>query len=139
MRVVILGCGRVGATLAARLERAGHHVTVIDTRSDAFQRLDPDFRGERILGNGVDEDVLRRAGIEEADAFAAVTNGDNRNIMASQIAREIFHTKRVVCRIYDPLREQTYNEMGMETFCPTIIAADTVYDALTDHEADVHV
>ena len=139
MRVVILGCGRVGATLAARLDRAGHHVTVIDTRSDAFERLDPEFRGERVLGNGIDEDVLKRAGIKEADAFAAVTNGDNRNIMASQIAREIFHIKKVVCRIYDPLREQTYNEMGLETFCPTIIAADKAYEALAGHEADVHV
>lgn len=99
MNIVILGCGRVGSTLATMMDRAGHKVSVIDFSSDAFQRLPPQFGGETIIGNGVDEDVLIRAGIKEADAFAAVTNGDNRNIMASQIANEIFHVKKVVCRI----------------------------------------
>jgi trk system potassium uptake protein TrkA len=131
VKVVILGCGRVGATLASRLEQAGHSVVIIDASSDAFQRLDPKFKGERIQGNGIDEEVLKRAGIESADAFAAVTNGDNRNIMASQIAREIFRVKKVICRIYDPLREKTYQELGLETICPTIIGANMVFDALT--------
>jgi trk system potassium uptake protein TrkA len=131
VKVVILGCGRVGATLASRLEQAGHDVVVIDASSDAFQRLDPKFKGERILGNGVDEEVLKRAGIESADAFAAVTNGDNRNIMASQIAKEIFNIKRVICRIYDPLRQKTYEELGLETFSPTILGANVLFDALT--------
>jgi trk system potassium uptake protein TrkA len=131
VKVVILGCGRVGATLASRLEQAGHDVTIIDASSEAFQRLDPKFKGERVQGNGIDEEVLKRAGIESADAFAAVTNGDNRNIMASQIAREIFHVKKVICRIYDPLREKTYQELGLETICPTIIGANMVFDALT--------
>jgi trk system potassium uptake protein len=131
VKVVILGCGRVGATLASRLEQAGHNVVVIDTSSDAFQRLDSKFKGERIQGNGVDEEVLRRAGTESADAFAAVTNGDNRNIMASQIAKEIFHVKRVICRIYDPLRQKTYEELGLETFSPTILGANVLFDALT--------
>jgi trk system potassium uptake protein len=131
VKVVILGCGRVGATLASRLEQAGHDVVVIDASSDAFQRLDPKFKGERILGNGVDEEVLKRAGIESADAFAAVTNGDNRNIMASQIAKEIFNVKRVICRIYDPLRQKTYEELGLETFSPTILGANVLFDALT--------
>lgn len=131
MKVVILGCGRVGATLATRLDQAGHDVTVVDASSDAFQRLDVKFRGERIQGNGVDEEVLKRAGVESADAFAAVTNGDNRNIMASQIAKEIFHVKKVVCRIYDPLRQTTYNELGLETICPTIVGADMIFEALT--------
>jgi trk system potassium uptake protein TrkA len=131
VKVVILGCGRVGATLASRLEQAGHDVTIIDARSDAFQRLDSKFKGKRIQGNGVDEEVLKRAGIEAADAFAAVTNGDNRNIMASQIAKEIFHVKRVICRIYDPLRQQTYEELGLETFSPTILGANVLFDALT--------
>ncbi len=85
MKIVILGCGRVGSTLATNLDHAGHTVSVIDFSSEAFQRLSPDFGGETIPGNGVDEEVLIRAGIKEADAFAAVTNGDNRNIMASQI------------------------------------------------------
>jgi trk system potassium uptake protein TrkA len=131
VKVVILGCGRVGATLASRLEQAGHDVAIIDVSNDAFQRLDPKFKGERIQGNGIDEEVLRRAGIESAEAFAAVTNGDNRNIMASQIAREIFHIKKVICRIYDPLREKTYQELGLETICPTIIGTNMVFDALT--------
>jgi trk system potassium uptake protein TrkA len=131
VKVVILGCGRVGATLASRLEQAGHEVVVIDVSNEAFQRLDSKFKGERIQGNGVDEEVLKRAGIESADAFAAVTNGDNRNIMASQIAKEIFNVKRVICRIYDPLRQKTYEELGLETICPTIIGANMVFDALT--------
>lgn len=131
MRIVILGCGRVGAALATKLDQAGHTVSVIDMSSDSFQRLDPQFRGEKIVGNGVDEEVLRRAGIEKADAFAAVTNGDNRNIMASQIAKEIFHVKKVVCRIYDPLRQATYNELGLETICPTTLGADMVFASLT--------
>lgn len=138
MRVVILGCGRVGATLAAKLDQAGHQVTIIDARVDSFQRLDPRFKGERVLGNGVDEEILKRAGIESADAFAAVTNGDNRNIMASQLAKEIFNIKKVVCRIYDPLRAQTYNELGLETICPTIIGADMLYGSLTGDQADMH-
>ena len=131
MRIVILGCGRVGAALATKLDQAGHTVSVIDMSSDSFQRLDPQFRGEKIVGNGVDEEVLRRAGIEKADAFAAVTNGDNRNIMASQIAKEIFHVKKVVCRIYDPLRQATYNELGLETICPTTLGADMAFTSLT--------
>lgn len=130
MNIVILGCGRVGATLATQLEQAGHKIAIIDSSSDAFQRLSSKFKGDKIVGNGVDEEVLKRAGIEKADAFAAVTNGDNRNIMASQIAKEIFHIKKVVCRIYDPLRESTFKELGLETICPTTIISDMVSDAL---------
>ena len=130
MKIVILGCGRVGSTLATMLDRAGHTVSIIDYSSEAFQRLSPDFGGETYVGNGVDEDILIRAGIKEADAFVAVTNGDNRNIMASQIAKEIFHVNKVMCRIYDPIREQTYRELGMVTMCPTTIGAQIFYDGL---------
>ena len=130
MKIVVLGCGRVGSTLATMMDRAGHKVSVIDYSSDAFQRLAPDFGGETIIGNGVDEEVLVRAGIKEADAFAAVTNGDNRNIMASQIAKDIFNVKRVVCRIYDPMREETYHELGLETICPTKVGADLLFQAI---------
>ena len=132
MKIVILGCGRVGATLASMLSKVGHTVSVVDQSSDAFQRLGPDFQGTTFVGNGVDEDVLIRAGIREADAFAAVTNGDNRNIMASQIAREIFKVKKVVCRIYDPIREETYRELGLETFCPTLVGSQIIFDAITE-------
>ena len=130
MKYVILGCGRVGSTLASMLDHAGHDVSVIDYSSEAFQRLSPDFRGETVPGNGVDEEVLIRAGIKEADAFAAVTNGDNRNIMASQIAKEIFKVNKVMCRIYDPIREETYHELGLETISPTKVGAQMFFDAL---------
>lgn len=130
MKIVILGCGRVGATLATMLDRAGHTVSVVDQSSDAFQRLNPDFSGDTIVGNGVDEDILIRAGIRDADAFVAVTNGDNRNIMASQIAKEIFKVKKVMCRIYDPIREETYHELGLDTISPTIIGAQMFFDAI---------
>jgi trk system potassium uptake protein TrkA len=135
VKVVILGCGRVGATLATQLDKAGHTVTVIDNNTEAFQRLNPEFQGERVTGNGIDEDVLRRAGIESADAFAAVTNGDNRNIMASQIAKEIFHVQKVVCRIYDPIRQSTYSELGIETISPTIVGANLLFGAITSKKA----
>ena len=136
MNIVILGCGRVGSTLATMLDRAGHTVSVIDFSSDAFRRLEPDFSGTTIVGNGVDEEILIRAGIKEADAFAAVTNGDNRNIMSSQIAKEIFNVKKVVCRIYDPIRESTYHELGLETISPTIIGARLIFEALSSDKQE---
>ena len=132
MKIVILGCGRVGALLATLLDRDGHTVSVIDQVNTSFERLPNEFGGSEFVGNGVDEDVLLRAGIKDADAFIAVTNGDNRNIMASQMAREIFKVKKVVCRIYDPIREETYREMGMETFCPTVMGAQKLFNAVTD-------
>lgn len=133
MKVVILGCGRVGAMLAQILAGEGHQVIVIDQNSDAFSRLGPEFPREQVvLGDGTDEDVLKRAGIETADAFVATTNGDNRNIMAVQIARDTFGVPRVMCRIYDPIRQQTYNEMGLESICPTVVGAQLFRDALLD-------
>ena len=131
MNIVILGCGRVGALLAMQLDNAGHTVTVVDSSNDAFQRLDPEFKGDKVTGNGVDEEVLRRARLEAADAFIAVTNGDNRNIMASQMAKQLFNVKKVLCRIYDPLRESTYRELGLETFCPTLLGANMLFDAIS--------
>jgi len=132
VKIVILGCGRVGATLATMMDLAGHKVSIIDYSNESFRRLDPKFGGETVVGNGIDEDVLIRAGIKEADAFAAVTNGDNRNIMASQVAKEIFNIKKVVCRIYDPIRQSTYTELGLETICPTVIGAQLLFDSLLD-------
>lgn len=131
MKIVILGCGRVGAALATMMDRAGHSVSIIDMSSDSFQRLDSKFGGETIQGNGIDEEVLISAGIKDADAFAAVTNGDNRNIMASEIAKEIFKVKKVVCRIYDPIRQSTYNELGLESISPTIVGAQLLFSAIT--------
>ncbi len=129
MKIIILGCGRLGAHLARRLDHEGHHVTVIDRNSDSFTRLGGDFQGTMILGTGIDEDVLRRAGIESADAFVAVSNGDNTNAMAAEIAKLVFKVPRVVARLYDPVREDTYHALGlMETVCPTIMGSDKIHE-----------
>ncbi len=133
MRVVILGCGRVGAALTQMMSAEGHDVTIIDQSSDAFSRLGQEFPQERtVLGDGTDEDVLKRAGIETADAFVAVTNGDNRNILAAQVARYRFGVRKVMCRIYDPIRQETYNAMGLESICPTIVGAKLFRDAVVN-------
>ncbi len=133
MRVVILGCGRVGAMLAQLLTGEGHDVTVIDQDSNAFRRLGSEFpQSQTVIGDGTDADVLRRAGIEQADAFVATTNGDNRNIMAAQIARHTFDVRKVMCRIYDPIRQETFNGLGLESICPTIVGAKLFRDALVN-------
>jgi trk system potassium uptake protein TrkA len=124
MKIVIMGCGRVGAQLASMLDADGHSVTVLDIDAYSFRRLPPSFAGSALLGNGIDEAVLKRAGIEEADAFFALTQGDNRNIMASQIAKHIFNVPRVICRIYDPLRQEIFASLGLESISPTIVFAD---------------
>ncbi len=123
MKVIIMGCGRVGARLAGLLDADGHAVTILDTDAYSFRRLPPKFDGTALIGNGINEEVLKRAGIEEADAFVAVTQGDNRNVMATQIAKHIFNVPKVVCRIYDPLRQELYSTLGLETFSPTTIFA----------------
>ena len=128
MRVVIVGCGRVGATLARQMAGEGHDVTIIDQTSDAFRRLGTKFKGTRLVGPGTDVDVLRRAGIESADVFVAVTDGDNRNIMATQIAKNVFDVPKVLTRLYDPNRAQAYQELGIETICTTSIATGLLHD-----------
>lgn len=130
MKIVIMGCGRVGARLATLFDREGHHVTILDLRAEAFTRLPSDFGGETLHGTGIDEDVLRLAGIEQADLFLAMTQGDNSNIMAAQIAKINFRVPRVITRIYDPDREETYHQMGVETLCPTILISNRVYEAV---------
>jgi trk system potassium uptake protein len=132
--VIIMGCGRVGARLANLLEADGHEVTILDTSASAFGRLGPDFRGTRLIGSGVDTEVLIRAGIERADAFAACTQGDNRNIMASQIAREIFNVQKVVTRIYDPIRKDTFATLGLDAISPTVIGAAHFFARLTGEQ-----
>ena len=104
MKVIIVGCGRVGARLAKQLDAEGHQVTVVDQLVSAFNRLGRDFGGNMIVGNCIDEAVLRRAGVEKADCFVSVTNGDNRNLMAAQIAQRFFKVPRVITRLYDPIR-----------------------------------
>jgi trk system potassium uptake protein TrkA len=132
MKVVIMGCGRVGAQLAALLDIEGHEVTVLDVNSGSFRRLIPTFKGTALLGDGTDEDSLRKAGIEEADAFIAVTQGDNRNIMAAQIAKYIFNVPKVICRIYDPLREELYQTLGLDAVSPTTVLAQLLREKLVE-------
>ncbi len=128
MNVVIMGCGRVGAQLAALLEEAGHKVTILDRDAYSFHRLPSSFNGTPLVGDGTDEESLKKAGIEEADAFVAVTQGDNRNVMAAQIAKEVFNVPKVVCRIYDPLREEIYHTLGLDTISPTKVGAQLLRD-----------
>jgi len=125
-----MGCGRVGAQLAALLDADEHTVTVLDRDDYSFRRLPSDFSGTALLGNGLDEGVLKRAGIEKADAFVAVTQGDNRNVMAAQIAKHIFNVPRVLCRIYDPLRRDLYETLGLEAISPTTIFAQILKEEL---------
>jgi trk system potassium uptake protein TrkA len=112
VHVVIMGCGRVGSTLARSLEDRNHTVSVIDSEPDAFRRLGPGFNGDKIAGMGFDQEVLEKAGIRRADAFAAVSTGDNSNIIAARVARETFGIQQVVARIYDPGRAEVYQRLG---------------------------
>ena len=130
MKVVIMGCGRVGARLAALLDADGHTITILDRDAYSFRRLPPEFNGTALIGNGIDEEVLKKAGIEKADAFVAVTEGDNRNVMAAQIAKHIFNVPRVICRIYDPLRRDLYDTLGLEAISPTTVFAQILKEKL---------
>jgi trk system potassium uptake protein TrkA len=124
LHVVIMGCGRLGSTLAHNLDGRGHSVAVIDQNADAFRRLGGDFNGITVTGIGFDRDVLRAAGIERADAFAAVSSGDNSNIISARLARETFGVSRVVARIYDARRAQVYERLGIPTVATIRWAAD---------------
>ena len=132
MKVVVMGCGRVGARLAGLLNDDGHTVAILDIDVYSFRRLPPDFSGMPLVGNGIDEESLKRAGIEETDAFFALTQGDNRNVMAAQIAKYIFNVPRVICRIYDPLRQELYGTLGLETCTPTTVFAQILKEKLED-------
>jgi len=132
MRVVIMGCGRVGSRLATMMDSEGHDVTVLDTRPEAFLRLTSGFRGNQMLGDGSDEEMLRAAGTPEADVFVAVTQGDNRNIMASQIAKHILNVPRVVTRIYDPLRQEIFRDLGLETYSPTTVLTRMIHESIEE-------
>jgi trk/ktr system potassium uptake protein len=126
VKTVIVGCGRVGATLAELFDQAGHEVIVLDTSTMAFERLPSTFGGSAVRGDGTDEDTLRRAGAEDADVFLALTEGDNRNVMAAQVAVEALAARRVVAKINDPLRADAYAELGIATLCRTTLMADAV-------------
>lgn len=129
-KVIILGCGRVGAELARLLDADGHDVTIIDTNVETFQRLSPGFRGIVLAGDGLDDDMLERAGVAQADAFIALTDGDNHNIMASEMAKHIFHVPIVVSQIKDPLRGEAFDTLGIESVSPTLLGADRILEVM---------
>lgn len=126
MKVVIVGCGRVGALLAATFETSGHDVSVVDTSTTAFDRLPSTFKGTAIRGNGTDEAVLRRAGAQDCDLFLALTEGDNRNVLSAQLASEVFGARRSLAKINDPVRAEAYAELGIATICRTTLLADAI-------------
>ncbi len=137
MHVVIMGCGRLGSTLARELDSEGHHVTVIDVDAAAFNWLEDDFKGTTIVGAGEDIEVQEAAGVQRADIFLALANGDNRNAMAVQVAKHIHQAPRVVARIYDPERADVYRQLGINVVNPTTILDQMVRQAAfgDDHDA----
>ncbi len=134
MNILIIGCGKVGSVLASRLSNAGHDISVVDSDARNFLQLSPDFSGMTFEGFECDQDVLQRAGISACDIVAAVTHDDNINIMAAQIAHNVFNVRRVVTRIYDPEREDAYSRFGLQTICPTKLTIDAVYSATVEAE-----
>ena len=136
MHIVIMGCGRVGSTLAHILEDRGNSVAVIDQNPEAFRKLRSSFKGSRVTGMGFDRDVLIQAGIEEADAFAAVSSGDNSNIISARVARESFAIARVAARIYDPRRAEVYQRLGIPTVATVRWTADQILRKLLPEGAE---
>ena len=126
MKVVIVGCGRVGAALAEAFDNGGHDVVVLDLSSRAFDRLSDEFKGQALRGDGTDEDVLRRAGAEGADVLLALTEGDNRNVMAAQVAMENLSVGKAMAKINDPVRAAAYAELGIATVCRTTMLTDAI-------------
>ncbi|MBE0477466.1 MAG: TrkA family potassium uptake protein [Coriobacteriia bacterium] len=130
MNVIVVGCGRVGSQLGTMLSVEGHNVVVIDKDAEAFRRLGTAFNGVTLKGLGFDEEVLEEAGVREADALAAVTDLDNTNLMAAEVARKIFEVPHVVARLYNPVRERTYQQLGMDYVCGTTLVAESLLDKI---------
>jgi trk system potassium uptake protein TrkA len=130
VKIVIVGCGRVGASAAELWDSAGHEVVILDISTRAFERLASSFGGTAVRGDGTDEDVLRRAGAEGADVFVSLTEGDNRNVMSAQLAVEAFKIQRVIAKINDPVRADAYAELGIATLCRTGLMVDAINDHL---------
>ncbi|WP_103565888.1 potassium channel family protein [Actinomadura rubteroloni] len=136
MHIVIMGCGRVGSTLAHILEDKGHSVAVIDQNPEAFRKLRAGFKGRRVTGFGFDRDVIAEAGIEKASAFVAVSSGDNSNIISARVARETFGVDNVVARIYDPRRAEVYQRLGIPTVATVRWTADQILRRLLPEGAE---
>jgi len=130
--IVVVGCGRVGAHLANRLSREGHSVVVVDTDEASFNDLSPDFSGFRIHGNATEITVLKETKVEQADVLIATTHEDNVNLMVAQVAGKIFGVSRVLARVLDPKREEVYAQLGIETVCPTSVAAEMFLRAVSN-------
>ncbi|HEX8990833.1 MAG TPA: TrkA family potassium uptake protein [Anaerolineales bacterium] len=137
MKVIVMGCGRIGSQTSELMSVQGHDVVVIDHDANAMGRLGPRFKGRVVQGLGFDRDVLIKAGIEQADAFVASSSSDNANIVAARIARNIFHVPRVVARLYDPLRAEVYQRLGLITISSTTWGAERIYQVLTHTDLDV--
>lgn len=136
MKIIVMGCGRVGEQFARIMDREGHDVTVVDTDESALEKMQQGFGGRVILGVGFDRQTLIQAGIEEAEAFAATSNSDNANIVAARIARNIFHVPKVVASLYDPRRAEIYRRLGLLTFSSTALGAERVRELLTYQELE---
>ena len=130
MKVIIMGCGRLGAQLAQMLEADGHEIAILDIDKYAFAHLQPTFKGRKVLGDGTDQDALRRAGAEHADAFVSATRGDNRNALAAQVAKHVFKVPRIGSVIFDPIREEVYRGLGLRTINPTRIEAEMLRESI---------
>lgn len=128
MYIIILGCGRVGSELAKILSQEGHNVVIIDKNADSFSRLGGTFNGMTLTGNGFDPELLQRAGIEKAEVFCALTNGDNTNIMAAQVAKKMFKVPKVITRVYDPKRASIYKALGLDVISGTVLFASMIRD-----------
>jgi trk system potassium uptake protein len=137
MRVILVGCGRVGSELTVQLGRAGHEVTIIDKRPSAFERLPPGFNGRKVVGLGFDRDILEEAGIKDADGFVAVTNGDNSNIVSARVAREYYHVPIVIARIYDPRRAEIYEKLNIPTVATTTWGVKQIMLMLTHPREEI--
>lgn len=137
MKIIIMGCGRVGSQVSRLLVNHGHDVTVIDHDANALSRLGPDFKGKVVQGLGFDRKVLLDAGVETAEGFVAASSSDNANIVAARIARNIFHVPRVVARLYDPVRAEIYQRLGLSTISSTAWGAERIVEVITHSDLDV--
>jgi trk system potassium uptake protein TrkA len=137
MKIIVMGCGRVGSQVSQLLVRRGHEVTVIDHDANALARLGPDFRGKVVRGVGFDRNVLLEAGVETAEGFIAASSSDNANIVAARTARNIFRVPRVVARLYDPVRAEVYQRLGLTTISSTQWGAERIVEVVTHNDLDV--
>ena len=139
MNILVIGCGKVGLNLASVLAKQGHDVSIVDKTDEGFDMLPSDFNGFTTVGVPIDQEILKKAGIESCDALAAVTPNDNVNIMVCELAKEIFNVKKVFVRIYDPKREEVFSQLGMHTICPTNLTVSAICSALNENTKNINM